>query len=392
MANNDSSNINDTENLDKKKQSTTTSKNTSTSNIIVYLKSVLHTIVLLIIYFILGAIVLYECKLAQSNILPTDLECYPYTETYPEIQKIFTNIFVTNTDPQESVKLSFPYDKYNSKYGILDMFRKYKEKHDSNFLVNYFILILEGLIGYSNNALSAFYNFLNGTPEIFIVLFGPIISLFYFSLVPFFGLFVLIYYYFYAMKWFFKENANTSSTGKPNWKEVNLLDPFRYFSSYFLVFVFFILFWVLLFTFMPLIPFIIFFICLFSSFGYKGEINNDKVSLSHIIKNIFKYYKLTIVIIFTIFIVLSAFSNLGTTAGVFSILVVVLMYFNIIPIKLFEANKPTNLTPVTSFEQAEKKCTAAPSKPKSFLNNFFDVQKGGSLSKELKKLNKKLYS
>ena len=90
-----------------------------------------------------------------------------------------------------------------------------------------------------------------------------------------------------------------------------------------------------------------------------------------------------------------AFSNLGTTAGVFSIITLVLIYFNIIPIKIFEAYKPSNLTPVTSYEQAQKKCSAVSTKPKSFLNNmqnFFDIQKGGRLTKELKKLSKKMQS
>ena len=67
---------------------------------------------------------------------------------------------------------------------------------------------------------------------------------------------------------------------------------------------------------------------------------------------------------------MSAFSNLGPIAGAFSIVVVVLMYFNIIPIKLFEAYKPTNLTPLVSFDQAERKCVKGPSKPTSFLNKF----------------------
>jgi hypothetical protein len=401
-------NLNDTQNLDAKKNnsnkssssssllSSSSSQNTSSvGGLGSYITSIVSVVITIIIYFIFGAITLYECKLAQSNILPTDLECYPYTETRPQIQQIVTNIFITNTDPQESVKLGFPYDKYNSKSKLLDMFRKYKEMSNSSFFLNYFISIFEGLINFSNNALNSYYNLLNGTPELFIVLLGPIISLFYFCVVPFVGLFVIIYYYFSSMKWFFKENVNTNSNNNANWKDINLLEPFRYGSAWFLVFVFFILFWVLLFTFMPLIPFIVFYMCIFFSLGYKGEINNEKVSLGHIIKNIFKHYKLTIMIIFTIFIIVSAFSNLGTTAGVFSIITVVLIYFNIIPIKIFQAYVPPNLTPVTSFDQAEKKCSPISNKPKSLLENiqnFFDIQKGGRLTKELKKLSKKMQS
>ena len=396
---NTNTNINiDTQELDKKKEiitSPSSSANKSIKNIGSFLVSVLITILLIVGYFILGSIVLYECKLAQSNILPTSLECSPYTETSPEIQKVLTNIFITNTEPQESVKLSFPFDKYNSKHVILDMFRKYKEQSKSNFLINYIIAILEGLINYSNNALTSFFNLLNGAPEMIIILFGPILSAIYFGLAPFIGIFVFIYYYFAEMKWFFKENTNTNVNSKPVWSDVNLLEPVNYGSALFLVFIFFILFWILLFIVTPILAIAIFYMCLLMSFGYKGEIDNKKASIFTIIQEMFKHYKVTMTVIFTIMIIISAFSNLGAISGVFSMLTVLLIYFKFIPINIFESIKATNLTPLSSFEQAYKKCGGIASKPKTFFENiesFFDVKKGGGIGRELKKLNKKIHS
>lgn len=393
---------NDTQQLDEKKQTQTNSASSTTQgfkNIGSFLISVLLTILLIVAYFIFGSVILYECKLAQSNIVPTSLECYPYTDTYPEIQKVLTNIFITNTDPQESVKLSFPYDKYNSKNMLLDMFRKYKDQPKSNFLINYIIAILEGLINYSNNALTMFFNVLNGMPEILIIIFGPILSALYFGLAPIIGIFVFIYYYFSEMKWFFKENTNTntnSSTGgtnKPIWTDVNMLEPVNYGSALFLVFIFFILFWILLFTVTPMLAITIFYICLFMTFGYKSEIDNKKTTIFTVMQDIFKHYKVTMTTIFSIMIILSAFSKLGTISGVFSILTVLLIYFNIIPIKVFESIKATNLSPLSTFEQAEKKCSAIEIKSKTFLQgleNFFDNKKGGGIGRELKNLNKKM--
>ena len=77
---------------------------------------------------------MYVCKLAQSNILPTDINCAPYTDTEPNIQPIETNIFQTDGEKPLSMKISFPYDVYNSKNYILDMFREYKNESNSNFL------------------------------------------------------------------------------------------------------------------------------------------------------------------------------------------------------------------------------------------------------------------
>jgi len=385
---------NDTQELDKKKEtnsSSSTSVNETIKNTWSFLKAVLITVLLIVVYFIFGSVVLYECKLAQSNIVATSLECYPYTETLPEIQKVLTNIFVTNTEPQESVKLSFPFDKYNSKNVILDMFRKYKEQPRSNFLIIYIISILEGLINYSNNALTSFFNLLNGAPEIFIILFGPILSALYFGLAPIIGVFVFIYYYFSGMKWFFKENTNISATNKPVWSDINLSDPMRYGSALLLVFVFFIVFWGLLFTVTPILSIAIFYLSLFMTFGYKGEIDNKKASILTIMQEMFKHYKVTMTIIFTIMVIISAFSNLGAISGFFSILTVLLIYFKFIPINIFESIKATNLSPLTSFEQAYKKCDGIISKPKTFfqnIGNLFDIKNG--IGRELKNLNKKM--
>jgi hypothetical protein len=400
MANTNTNINSDTQELDKKKEiinSSSSSANKSFGNIGSFLMSVLITVLLIVGYFILGSIVLYECKLAQSNILPTSLECYPYTETSPEIQKVLTNIFITNTEPQESVKLSFPFDKYNSKNVILDMFRKYKEQPKSNFLINYIIAILEGLINYSNNALTSFFNLLNGAPEMVIILFGPILSAIYFGLAPIIGIFVFIYYYFAEMKWFFKENtnANTNVNSKPVWSDVNLFETTSYASALFLIFVFFILFWIVLFTVTPMLAIGTFYMCLLMTFGYKGEIDNKKASIFTIIQEMFKHYKVTMTVIFTIMIIISAFSNLGAISGVFSILTVLLIYFKFIPINIFESIKATNLSPLSTFEQAYKKCQyTVKNYPVTFyelFNNFFDNKKGGGIGRELKKLNKKMH-
>lgn len=87
-----------------------------------------------IIYFSCSGLILYGCKLAQSNILPTNIHCSPYTDTKPNIQPIETNIFTTMfTKPQMSMKLKFPHNEYNASNKILDMFYEYKTKQVQTF-------------------------------------------------------------------------------------------------------------------------------------------------------------------------------------------------------------------------------------------------------------------
>lgn len=381
------STINDTQELEKKKQEINSSTNTTREGfkkIWSFLVSVLITLLYIIIYFILSSIVLYECKLAQCNIVPTFSECYPYTHSKVKIQKIVTDIFITNASPPESVKLSFPYDDYgNSKNLILEFFSKYKEKANANFLLIYIIGILEALANYSNNALTFFFNFLNGFPEILIVLFGPILTIIYFLIIPFIGILVFAYNYFLGMKWFFKKNSNPpSSTNKPVWVDVDLAEPISYFISLCCVVTFCIVFFILLFTFVSIPMFVafVFYICLFMTFGYKGVIDNKKVSILTIMHDTFKHYKVTISVIFTINIISKAFNILGLLPGIFSILVVLLIYFNVIRINVFKSTQLKNATPLSNFDQAEKICEGV----------IKHSQNGGGIGKELKKIYKHL--
>jgi hypothetical protein len=384
----------DTSDIDKKKQET---KNAISKNVGSYWSLVIIIIISLVLtvfYFGISSAILYSCKVSQSNIIPTSMECFPFTQDKPDIQEIYTNIFITNTEPQESVKLQFPYNDKNSKNFILDAFRNYKNSPKANTIVLFIISILEGLINYNNNAIDLFLNMLNKAPETLIVLFGPVLYITYLVFVQIFGFFVSIYYYFSSMSWFFKTNTNTSSNSKPKWENTSILDPIKYGFSIFFVFIFFILFWVLLFTCFPILPIITLYICVFSILGYVGQINGKDANVVSVTKTFFNYYKFIITSIIAIIITILTFtSSLGVTGGMISLLIISLIYFNIIPLGLFNSIKPENLTHVTSFEQAKKDCNGVTKNNGlkiPFIGNLFSSQKGGNIMKDLKKLTKKL--
>jgi hypothetical protein len=384
----------DTSDIDKKKEET---KNAISKNVGSYWSLVIIIIISLVLtvfYFGISSAILYSCKVSQSNIIPTSMECFPFTQDKPDIQEIYTNIFITNTEPQESVKLQFPYNDKNSKNFILDAFRNYKNSPKANTIVLFIISILEGLINYNNNAIDLFLNMLNKAPETLIVFFGPVLYITYLVFVQIFGFFVSIYYYFSSMSWFFKTNTNTSSNLKPKWENTSILDPIKYGFSIFFVFIFFILFWVLLFTCFPILPIITLYICVFSILGYVGQINGKDANVVSVTKTFFNYYKFIITSIIAIIITILTFtSSLGVTGGMISLLVIALIYFNIIPLGLFNSIKPENLTQVTSFEQAKKDCNGVTKNNGlkiPFIGNLFSSQKGGNIMKDLKKLTKKL--
>jgi hypothetical protein len=94
-------------------------------------------------------------------------------------------------------------------------------------------------------------------------------------------------------------------------------------------------------------------------------------------------------IIFSLFVVSSAFSKLGTAPGIFSIITLFAIYFGLISIDTFKTIEIENMTPVVSFEQARKKCAGVePVKSAvSFLGSLFG-QKGGAISREIKNASK----
>ncbi len=383
--------MSDTSAIDEKRNET---EGTPNSDYLIDIKnfivSIIATLIVIILYFSLGGLIIFACKLAQSNILPTDSRCYPYTDSKPEIKPIQTNIFTTFQEPQMSMKMSFPYNDYNASNAVLDMFREYKGEGNSNFLANYIIQIAESLFSFSYGATNKILNMINGLPEIILVLFGPFI-------VGIMSLFVLVaqniyavYLWFASMGWFFKSNTNESGTGAPKWTNVTLTDPFNYGISIALVIGFIILF----FFAMPVIffmSFLVFIFCSVSCITYKAEIGGKTAYASTIIKDIFKYYKLPIMAIFSLFVVSNAFTKLGTAPGIFSIITLFAIYFGLVSIDTFKSVEIENMTPVVSFEQAKKKCVGVePVKSAvSFLGSLLG-QKGGSITKELKNAGKLL--
>jgi hypothetical protein len=96
--------------------------------------------------------------------------------------------------------------------------------------------------------------------------------------------------------------------------------------------------------------------------------------------------------IISLFVVVNAFNLLGPIPGIFAVLTLVLIYFGIISIDLFNPSAKENLTPVVSDTQAKKVCTfKEPIKEKhGLLYDLLFGQKGGNITKEIKALGKKL--
>jgi len=376
---------------EKKKESASSNKGDFFSSIVSFITLVVIIFIVILVYYTGSGLLLYVCKLAQSNILPTDERCSPYTDNPPNIQPIKTNIFPTGGEKPLSDKLSFPYNEYNSKNYILDMFREYKNEPKSNFLANYLISMIETVIQFNYSSFNKILDMLNGLPEIILIIFGPIIFAFISTLIFIADHLYLIYLWFAQMGWFFKTNTNDSGTGKPEWEDTSFISPFNYGCAIGLVVLFCILFFFSL-PFITILASLSMLWCTFSCITYKAEMGGKIITALPIIKDTFKYYKTAIMAIISFLVVVSAFNKLGTIPGLFSILVLGLIYFGIISIDLFNEINKTNLSPLVSDNQAKKTCSfKEPAKEKhGLLYNLLFGQKGGNITKEIKDIGRKL--
>lgn len=391
---------NDTSKIEEvKNQNEGTSKDNKTigEKIKNFFISLITIIIVLVSYYIFGGFILYSCKIGQSNILPTEINCMPYGGNEPNIQSIQTNIFLTNTDPQLSEKLNFPYDTHNSKNSIIDIFRYYKESPSSNKFTNYFISILEKFICFNYSTLNFYFNFINNMPEILIIILGPLITLFYITFVFIFDHLYLIYLWFSQMYWLFKENISRPTDTKARWSDITFFDTTEFGISILFVILFLFLFWVY-FLGIPFIAFSLLSWCVFSTLSYKGSLNNKEVNVFDIVKEMFKHYKVTITSIISLFVIISAFSNLGTIPGVFSLITLLLIYFGILSINIFKPINENNLSKLVSYDQAKKTCKVNNNLFSNIFNKinipFFSgggkilVNEINKLSKKINKLNK----
>jgi hypothetical protein len=193
------------------------------------------------------------------------------------------------------------------------------------------------------------------------------------------------------MKWLFVKNVACPSEANARWQEIGTF-TMRYFLTLILV----VILCFSIFTLFPLcITFSILLIICFviSIASYKANYNNDKITFLSISKDIFKYYKFTIMAVFSYFIIKSVFSNLGNTTGILCCIIVACIYFGWITIDMFKSVKETNLTPlIDDYGQASRSCVSdapcsiAQASPGGGFFSFFTG--GGNIARKLKKIGK----
>jgi hypothetical protein len=349
-------------------------------------------------HFSFGGFILFACKVAQANILPTDIRCSPYTENPIDIKPVTSNIFVAKPPHSQeylSQKIKFPYQGVNSQNTIIDTLRSLKESPDSFFLTNYFYTILESLLSFNYYAYNLFFGSLNSfLGESFILILGPLLFPIVFSILLVCNNLYLIFLWFEKMGWFFKKNIyNVYEGRRPEWRNISIFEPISYFLAFCFVFFFFLLFFVMCWTAFPILSLFVVFWTALSFVGYQGAMEAKEVSVAAIIMKVFKYHKVTFMSILTFLIIVSAFINMGGAGGMICVFVAICIYFGVVPSNIFIPEIPLHLSELVSNDQAKKTCKVPKfaTRRHSFLYNLLFPQRGGAeLVNEIKKIGKKM--
>ena len=112
-------------------------------NIFNFIKALAMITLSIIFIVILGSLTVYCCKVAQSNVLPSDSKCFPYTSTVPSIQSILININDHFLDGKYlSQKIKFPYEM-NSSNSLFNFLRKLRLLPFGSGPINYFVSLID---------------------------------------------------------------------------------------------------------------------------------------------------------------------------------------------------------------------------------------------------------
>jgi len=351
--------------IDAKKNATQSeSVNNTGKQILTYTKSIIYSIIILLLIICIGTSILYSCKVAQSNILPTDLLCNPYNNTsfmIPDIKEI--NINVTNiNDTQQSEKIKFLYEN-NNKNIILDTLQKMSTNLKVKPIIMYFITILENLMCFIYNSLNVYLNFLNTSVSESLIIFGtPFITLLYLSFIYLLSWGYLIILFFTKMFWIFRINTNNSS------EDVNKTDYFKQVSLFSSNGIISIIIAMILLSFIVVFITVIFpvlvFVCLIYCFLSTVTMTSTKIiggtdyNYINALTDVFYYKKSLISYIIAYIVISKAFNIFGNNGGIISLIIVLLIYFKILKIPLFNSPEldPSKFGDLSDYIMAEKSC------------------------------------
>lgn len=260
-------------------------------------KDVLNFLLKLIIIFLIGSRVVFACKVAQANILPTDLDCMPYTPANPG-EEDKSPEYESDT-PEANIDVTYIYDKEQEGYRqyatiigfqinesskkdyLLDKIRNIEYDPKVNPMVKYLCVVIKNIFVFYYGITSIVFNFMNNNlNESLIILLGPYLLKYLSVIIYPVSVVVSIIFCLLNLGWLMKSNKNNDkeykhpSLTEPVWRACDPLDSFyNFFGTIIYLWIGFILAFAIS---MSPIPAIIACICILTPLFMKAKIVNPK--------------------------------------------------------------------------------------------------------------------
>jgi len=308
---------------DKKKQQIPNTQ----KELLSFFIGILYQLIIFGILIIIGALGLYSCKVAQTNILPTCLSFSPYTNTIPPIKEVPIDINVVKTEKGAwSTKIEFPlqenFKTINNTLGILNNFIN---QPNSNVYKLYIATTLQQLIACNLTVTNNINNFMNSMlTETWIILLSPYI-LFFTGMLT-----CLINTIYFIILWFYNIYLLFSEKNGSTWKDGEMWGLLNWWWALIYIFIFCVLFFTIgLGLVIPITAGVVSLFCAILPLFMKSK--NSQTGKSYgvfeTIKNVLKFKLNIIMILLSLYIISSASNNLGGYAALVAIVACIILYF-----------------------------------------------------------------
>jgi hypothetical protein len=279
---------------------------------------------------IIGSIVLYSCKVAQANLLPTCSSSAPYTNVPSQVQDILVDINVVKTSKGDfSTKLHFPVNENLTKInqGALGLLRNMIYGPKTNVFNLYIASTLQSVMSLNFNIINTVYNFLNsGIYETIIVIFGEYVALLLFIGLLFInGIYLSILWFYNIYLLFSEKTDNGTST---SWTDGAMWGILSWYWAIFYIFIFIIAFFIVGGLIISLASIILPIFCLFFPIFMTSKYPdaNKSYGIAETIKNVVKFKMNIILMLVSLYVVLNANSNFGSYATLVAVLACAMLF------------------------------------------------------------------
>jgi hypothetical protein len=316
--------------IDAKKQEST---NLTTTNFKGFIINYTYSILFTIGIFIIGGLGLYTTKIAQSNILPDNIELAPYTIKDRIVKDIEININIIkplffskdeNILLQKSIFNSQEYlDGFNKNFLC---YLKKSADPNSGLLGNpslFFSIVYDNLVAKNFLAINTIFYYLSYLPESVIMLLYGIFGIFIWIGLYFFNVCIAVFYHIINIPQLFRDLDDKTN----KWESIEKISFLR-----FIKFLLFFFIWIPVGTLSAFITPAFFTIYgliapLFAKYKITNTNNNKDYNVFNFLKDTFVYKKLFFFILATLSLISNGIKYLGTNYIVAIIFAIIFSFF-----------------------------------------------------------------